>query len=240
MPGARLYRTGDLCRLLPSSEIEFLGRIDHQVKVRGFRIELGEVEAVLRDHPRVREALVMVREGGAGPMLVAYLEAVAGAAPEVAGLRAFLRERLPDYMLPAAFVVLPALPLLPNGKVNRSALPAPAEGRLAPGAAYVEPATAVERRLAAIWASLLGTERVGVQDDFFELGGHSLLAAQVLFRIQEELAVEIPMQRLFETPTVAGLASLIEAAGRVAEVSGPELVAVSRERFRRRLPGREV
>jgi acyl carrier protein len=181
-----------------------------------------------------------VREGTAGASLVAYLGVGASAAPEVAELRSFLRERLPDYMLPATFVALLALPLLPNGKVDRSALPAPGEGLLGPGAAYVEPATAVERRLAAIWASLLGTERVGLQDDFFELGGHSLLAAQVLFRIQEELAVEISVQSLFENPTVAGLAALVEAAGRTADTGGPQLVAVSRERFRRRLPGQEI
>ncbi|HEY4587776.1 MAG TPA: amino acid adenylation domain-containing protein, partial [Thermoanaerobaculia bacterium] len=209
--GGRLYRTGDLVRYLPDGRIEFLGRADHQVKIRGFRIELGEIEAALASLDGVRDALVMLREdrsdGGPGdPRLVAYV--VGDAAPET--LRAGLRDRLPDYMVPAAFVVLAAFPLIANGKVDRRALPAP-EHQRAEGT-YLAPRTPVEEVLAGLWAELLGLERAGADDDFFDLGGHSLLATRVKSRLRGAFGVELSLRELFENPTVAGLAARVEAA----------------------------
>jgi len=216
-PGSRLYRTGDLARHLPDGAVEFLGRIDHQVKVRGFRIELGEVEAALAAHPAVREAVVVARADDAGRRLVAYLvphpEGAEAPLLSLAELRANLSLTLPDYMVPAAWVLLGALPLTPSGKVDRRALPAPEGGRLELGAVYVAPRTALEELLAGIWAEVLGLDRVGVHDNFFALGGHSLLAAQVVSRAGEALEIEVPLRLLFEAPTVAGLAeSLLSAA----------------------------
>ncbi len=223
--GARLYRTGDLARRLPDGEVEYLGRLDHQVKLRGFRIELGEIEAVLALHPQVRAAVVVLR----GERLVAYVVPHADGV-EPADLRRHLAERLPEHMLPAAFVSLPALPLTPSGKVDRRALPAydPAVERGAEAA--VPPRTPLERALAAVWTEVLGVERVGVEDNFFALGGHSLLAVRVLSRLLARLGVELPLRALFEAPTVAGLAErLREAAAPAAGSGGPPLVPVSRE-----------
>ncbi|HEY2739953.1 MAG TPA: amino acid adenylation domain-containing protein, partial [Thermoanaerobaculia bacterium] len=220
--GARLYRSGDLGRFLPDGtagdigdigDIEYLGRIDHQVKIRGFRIELGEIEAVLAGHPAVRECVVLARQDGGmaeDARLVAYLVAASPAAlPAPEELRAHLRATLPDHMVPAAFVWLPALPLTQNGKVDRKALPAP-EGLRAAESGYVAPADAVEERLAAIWSEVLRVERVGAHNDFFALGGHSLLATQVASRLREAFGLEIPLRGLFEAPTVAGLAEVID------------------------------
>jgi len=209
-PGARLYRTGDLVRRLADGALDFLGRADHQVKVRGFRIELGEIEAVLAQHPAVRQAVVLAAEPGpAERALMAYV--VAG--PEVGegDLRAFLAVRLPDYMVPAAFVPLASLPLTANGKVDRRALLARGPGFAARGD-YVAPRTPVEESLAAIWAEVLKVPRVGVADDFFALGGQSLLATQVISRIREVFKVEVPVRLLFQHPQVAGLAAGVEAA----------------------------
>ncbi|HKV10311.1 MAG TPA: amino acid adenylation domain-containing protein, partial [Thermoanaerobaculia bacterium] len=216
--GARLYRSGDLGRFLPNGEVEYLGRLDHQVKIRGFRIELGEIEAALSAHAGVRQAVVIVREG----QLVAYV--VGGAA--VPELRQALRDRLPDYMVPAAFVTLTELPLTVNGKVDRKALPAPDQ----PGREeYVAPRTPVEEVLAGIWADLLGLERVGADDCFFDLGGHSLLATQVMSRLREAFGVEMPLQDLFEAPGLADLAARIEEARRTGAVPpAPPLVPVPR------------
>ena len=204
-PGARLYRTGDLGRLLPDGNLEFLGRVDRQLKLRGFRVEPGEVEAVLVRHPAVREVAVESQKGPGGDLrLVAYV------APAVPGeLRRYLEERLPRYMVPAAFVGLSALPRMPNGKVDRRALPVPEP---AAGRTSVAPGTPVEELLAGIWAEVLGADGIGVEDDFFELGGHSLLAARVVSRIRQALGVELPVRTLFEAPTVAGLAARLEAA----------------------------
>ncbi|HEY0511015.1 MAG TPA: amino acid adenylation domain-containing protein [Thermoanaerobaculia bacterium] len=199
-PGARLYRTGDVARHLSSGEIRFLGRIDHQVKVRGFRIEPGEVEAVLCAHPAVREALVAVAAGTSA--LVAWVAAAPGQELTAAGLRAAVARQLPASMVPAAFVLLPALPRTANGKVDRRALPNPVA---APTAPFVAPGTAVEERLAAIWAEVLQVERVGIHDDFFELGGHSLAGNRVLSRVCSAFQVTLPLRDLLETPTVAGL-----------------------------------
>jgi amino acid adenylation domain-containing protein len=206
-PGARMYKTGDLARYLPDGNIEFLGRIDHQVKVRGFRIEPGEIEAVLGRHPGVRESVVLAREDEPGDRrLVAYVVPKTGEIPIVGGLRRFLAEKLPDYMIPSSFVVLDALPLTPSGKVDRRALPAPDGVRPELEETFAAPLTPIEQALAEIWCSLLKLERVGVHDNFFELGGHSLLATQVISRIRNLFQVEIPLRALFEAPTVAGIA----------------------------------
>jgi len=219
--GERLYRTGDLARQRPDGAVEHLGRLDHQVKIRGFRIEPGEIEAVLASHPDVREAVVLPRDDGTGGRrLVAW---VVLRAPNAA-LRAWLRERLPDYMIPSAFVVLEALPLTPNGKVDRQALPAPES---APSAAdsFAAPSDPVEELLAGVWAEVLGLDRVGVHDDFFALGGHSLLATQVVSRLRQVLGVELPLRRLFDSPTVAGLARTVREA---REAPAPPIVPVPR------------
>ncbi|QEI42139.1 Linear gramicidin synthase subunit D [Dolichospermum sp. UHCC 0315A] len=208
--GSRLYKTGDLARYLPDGNIEYLGRIDNQVKIRGFRIELGEIEAALSQHPVVRETVVIARENSAGDkQLVAYLVPHQEPAPTNSDLRHFLKAQLPDYMMPSAFVVLEALPLTPNGKVDRRALPQP-ELRPELEPTFVAPRTPIEEILANIWGCVLGIEQVGIDDNFFELGGHSLLATQVISRVRNTLAVELPLRSLFETPTVASLAQQVE------------------------------
>ncbi|HEX5758263.1 MAG TPA: amino acid adenylation domain-containing protein [Thermoanaerobaculia bacterium] len=221
-PGARLYRTGDLARWLPAGELEFLGRIDHQVKLRGFRIELGEIEAALAAHPAVRETVVLAREDEPGEKrLVAYVVPREGAL-DLAELRGHLVRRLPDYMVPAAFVVLPALPLTPNGKVDRKALPAPAwEAGERPAA----PRTPAEELVAGIWTDVLRRPDVGPEDDFFALGGHSLLATQVVSRVRDVFGVELPLRKLFELPTVAAFAGHLEALQRAAEGPPPPPIA---------------
>ncbi|HWS86509.1 MAG TPA: amino acid adenylation domain-containing protein [Pyrinomonadaceae bacterium] len=221
-PGARLYRTGDLARFLPDGDIEFLGRVDFQIKLRGFRIELGEIEAALASHPAVREAVAVVREDGGDKRLVAYL--VADAPAPAAELRQYLRERVPDYMVPSAFVLLEGMPLNANGKVDRKALPAPGVEMM--GRAYTAPRTPVEEELAGIWAEVLRVERVGVEDNFFELGGHSLMATQIVSRVRKALGVDLPLRMLFESPTVEGLARHVEAALSQSRAdSAPPLVA---------------
>jgi amino acid adenylation domain-containing protein len=210
--GARLYRTGDVGRYLSDGTIEFLGRLDHQVKVRGFRIELGEVEAALTTHAAVRAAVVTAHEpeGGAEKRLVAYVVAGQDERPTTDSLREHVGQHLPEYMIPSAFVMLEELPLSLNGKVDRRALPAPDQAR--DGAkAYVAPRTPVEELVAGIWAEVLKVERVGVADDFFDLGGHSLLATQVISRLRTVFAVELPVRSIFEHPTVARLAQRIVA-----------------------------
>ncbi|HEX2079654.1 MAG TPA: amino acid adenylation domain-containing protein, partial [Longimicrobium sp.] len=209
-PGARLYRTGDVVRWLADGRLEFVGRNDHQVKVRGFRVEPGEIEARLREHPGVREAVAVVREEVPGDRrLVAYC--VADAAVEVETLRAHLSGRLPEYMVPAAYVRLDALPLTPSGKLDRSALPAP-EGEAYVSREYEPPVNETEEALAAIWAEVLRVERVGRRDNFFDLGGHSLLAVQVVSRVRQALGVELPLGELFTRPVLQDLAQeLVDA-----------------------------
>ncbi|HEV2736864.1 MAG TPA: amino acid adenylation domain-containing protein [Longimicrobiaceae bacterium] len=228
-PGARMYRTGDRARRLADGSLEFLGRADHQVKIRGFRIEPAEVAAQLLEHPAVREALVLVREDRPGEKrLVAYLVPEAGAEVASPDLRDHLRERLPDYMVPSAFVVVDAFPLTPNGKVDRRALPAPEGGAEDEG--FAAPRTPVEEVLAAIWAEVLGVDRVGVADDFFRLGGHSLLATRVISRVRRALEVEVPIRALFESPTVEAMAERVEALrGAGAGEQAPPLVPVPRD-----------
>ncbi|MCP3140550.1 non-ribosomal peptide synthetase [Pyxidicoccus xibeiensis] len=223
-PGARLYRTGDLARWLPDGTVEYLGRADFQVKLRGFRIELGEVEAALRAHPRVADTVVVVREDGPqGPSLVAYLVS-ASAGLDTQELRAALAGRLPEFMVPSAFVVLEALPLSPNGKVDRKALPAP-EPRES-SREYVAPRTPTEELLAGLFAQVLGLERVGATDSFFELGGHSLLGTRLVARLRSIAGVELSLRALFEAPTVAALAERVESTR--SGVRAPPLLPVPR------------
>ncbi|MFN2607591.1 MAG: amino acid adenylation domain-containing protein [Acidimicrobiales bacterium] len=216
--GRRRYRTGDLVRELPDGTLDFVGRIDDQVKVRGFRVECGEVEAALARHPAVASAAVVARRDDAGStQLSAYVVPRGGAALTAGDLRDLAADRLPAYMVPATFTVLGALPLTANGKVDRAALPMPdpAAGPppTSPGGAAGRPRSPVEERLAAIWARVLGRDDVGLDDDFFGLGGHSLLATQVIAQVREELGTQTPLQAIFEAPTVAGLAALVEAEG---------------------------
>ncbi|HLZ53318.1 MAG TPA: amino acid adenylation domain-containing protein, partial [Verrucomicrobiae bacterium] len=208
-PQAHLYKTGDLARWLPNGDIEYLGRADHQVKIRGHRIEPGEIESVLARHPAVRECVVMVREDSPGEKrLAAYLVSNS----EMAGgeLRDLLKAKLPDYMIPSAFVFLDKLPLTANGKVDRRALLLPESVRREPAENFVAPRTPTEAALAEIWHEVLRAERVGVYDNFFELGGHSLLMTQVITRVREAFQIELPMRRFFESPTLAGLAAVVE------------------------------
>ncbi|HVR99835.1 MAG TPA: amino acid adenylation domain-containing protein, partial [Thermoanaerobaculia bacterium] len=222
-PGARLYRSGDLARRLADGSLEFLGRTDHQVKVRGFRIEPGEIEAALSLHPQVRETVVVARDVAGTQALVAYVGS-GESRPTAAELRTHLRARLPEYMLPAVFVVLSGLPWTPNGKVDRQALPDPERE---PSSENLNaPRTQAEELLAGIWAELLGLERVGIHDSFFDLGGHSLLGTRLMSRIESRLGIALPLRALFETPTVEALATRIEQAlGGETDRLAPPLVA---------------
>jgi acyl carrier protein len=230
-PGARLYRTGDLVRQRADRTIEFLGRNDQQVKVRGYRIELGEIEQALGAHPALRQAVVVARPDSSGQIgLVGYITAD-GAPPTITALRQWLQDRLPTYMIPAAFVVLEQLPLTLNGKVDRRALPepeAPSELR----ASYVAARTPTEQALSELWAEVLHLERVGIHDNFFALGGHSLLLAQLIGRIRETLHVELPLRAMFSGPTIAELTQQLDLIGWVLESEAiAESAEISREEF---------
>ncbi|MEU7876222.1 non-ribosomal peptide synthase/polyketide synthase, partial [Dactylosporangium sp. NPDC049140] len=222
--GARMYRSGDLVRWRTDGQMEYLGRIDQQVKVRGVRIEPGEVEAALLAHPAITDAVVVARGEASDRRLIAYL--VAEPAPGASEIRAFLRHRLPDYLVPSAYVVLPVIPLNPNGKVDRRALPDPQADRPELAASFQAPRTPTETALAELWTALLGVERIGVTDDFFDLGGHSLLATQVMSRVRNRFRVELELAALFEGPTIERLAALVDGAdgGEVA----PPIVSVPR------------
>lgn len=214
----RLYKTGDLVRYLDDGKIEFIGRLDHQVKIRGFRIELGEIEATLRQCPLVREAVVVATEDVVGDKhLVAYIVAV-DPNPSHTQLRNFLKQYLPEYMLPSAFVLMDTLPLTSNGKVNRQALPALEQTRPDLEETFVAPRTPAEEILAEIWANILGLEKVGIHDNFFERGGHSLLIVQLFARLRAAFQVDLPFQTLFDAPTVATFAERLDA--RQASSSG--------------------
>jgi len=211
VPGARMYRTGDLARYLPDGRLIFLGRNDQQVKIRGYRIEPGEIEARLAEHPAVREAVVMTQPDAAGEKrLVAYVTAHNRTPELVSALRAHLSARLPDYMLPSAFVLMEKLPLTANGKVDRRILPLPDDQSFA-HRDFVAPCTSTEKALAAIWAELLGLDRVGSHDDFFELGGHSLLAVKMISRAAD-FGLALNVNDLFQHPTLLNLAQAIKAA----------------------------
>ena len=213
--GERLYRTGDLVRYRADGNLEFLSRLDHQVKIRGHRIELGEIEAVLEEQPNIRQAVVLAREDEPGEKrLVAYVVAEAEATVSADELQAALKQRIPEYMVPGAFVMLEEMPLTPNGKINRKALPAPEKGRAAARAAYVAPRTAEEETLAQIWCEALGLERVGVEDNFFDLGGHSLLAVRLRAMLRNRLNYNVTLVDLFQNLTIARMA---QRMGQAAE-----------------------
>jgi acyl-CoA synthetase (AMP-forming)/AMP-acid ligase II len=222
--GDRLYRTGDLGRYLPDGNVAFQGRVDQQVKIRGFRIELGEIEAVLAQHPGVRETVVLastaqedLADDPAAPSradkhLVAYVVLDQAVAPTPQEMRRFLGEKLPQYMIPAAFVALDAFPLTPNGKIDRRALPAPDRDQIERESVYVASSTPYEEILVEVWEEVLGLKEIGVRDNFFSLGGHSLLATQVVSRVRDHLEIELPVRSIFEAPTIAGMALYVERA----------------------------
>ena len=228
-PGKRLYRTGDLARYHRQGKLDILGRIDHQVKLRGFRVELGEIEVAISQHVDVAQAVALVREDQPGEKrLVAYVVAESGRPVTANELRSFLQQSLPDYMVPTVFVMLEALPLSRNKKVDRNQLPAPDYAAIQPGK-FIAAQDPVEELLAAIWAKLLGLEKVARHDNFFELGGHSLLAMQVISRIREVFQVELPPRALFEMPTIAGLAQKLGAVRQAQEkLQFPRLTPVTR------------
>ena len=218
--GERLYKTGDQARYLADGNLEFLGRLDQQVKIRGFRVEIGEVETVLEQHEKIEQAVVVAREADAsGKTLLAYLVTRQTESPATAELQAFLKQRLPEYMVPAAFVFVSEIPLMPTGKINRRALPEPDRTELSDQ--YVGPRTEMEALVCSLWAGILKLERVGIYDNFFELGGHSLLATQLVSRVCEAFGVEIPLRLLFEQPTVAGFTQGIETVLPVGRNSSP-------------------
>jgi len=211
--GSRLYRTGDRGRYLSDGNIEFNGRMDEQVKVRGFRIELGEIESALREQEAVKEAIVIALDDkGSEKRLVAYVVTAPEAETNVSDLRSQLKERLPDYMIPSAFVYLEAVPLTNHGKIDRRALPAPDAERPALAEAFIAPGTPAETSLASIWTKLLGINRIGINDNYFELGGDSLLATQLASQVRSVFAVELPLVELFRHPTLAEMATAIEEA----------------------------
>ncbi|BAZ49869.1 amino acid adenylation domain-containing protein [Nostoc sp. NIES-4103] len=225
---SRLYKTGDSARYLTDGNIEYLSRLDNQLKIRGFRIELGEIEAVLSQHPAVFQTAVIAREDVPGDKrLVAYVVLLEKITSAISDLRSFLKQKLPEYMIPAYFVLLDGLPISPNGKVDRKALPAPEIAGIAGENNKIAPRTPQEEILALIWTEVLGIEQIGIHDNFFELGGHSLLATQVISRMRTAWAVEIPLRSLFENPTIAGLAKTVESAQK-QEQTIPPLVAIAR------------
>jgi acyl carrier protein len=206
---ARIYRTGDLARFLPDGNVEFLGRIDHQVKIRGFRVEPAEVEALLRQHPSVKQSVIVPYADQSGEKRLAAYVVLANKQTKVEEFRAFLMEKLPEYMIPSAFVGLDSLPLTPNGKIDLRALPSPEEAQSKAGREFVTARNPAEEKLVAIWVEVLKLPQVGVNDNFFELGGHSLLATQIISRIRNNFRVQLPLHSFLETPTIAGLAEKI-------------------------------
>jgi acyl-coenzyme A synthetase/AMP-(fatty) acid ligase len=225
--GGRLYRTGDLARWRSDGQIEYLGRLDHQVKIRGFRIELGEIEAQLLLQPQIREAVVVAGEGPSGARLLAYVCPHAGMEVDTGLLREALGKALPDYMMPAAIVVLERLPLNPSGKVDRKALPEPEYGD---AGKYEAPQGEVEVMLAGIWAEVLGIGRVGRNDNFFEVGGHSLAILQVQQKLQQALSIFLPLRLYFEKPLLADIAAVIQercSSACVKDVAHNELLGMS-------------
>jgi amino acid adenylation domain-containing protein len=217
-PGSRLFRTGDLGRRRPDGQIDFLGRIDEQIKIRGYRIEPNEIVSALNEHPAIRESLVLARENASGDKsLVAYLVAGTEPPPTHSAVRDFLRTRLPEYMLPAAFVRIGSFPLTPHGKIDRTALPPPDPGNTLTDDVWTSPRTPTERRVAQILAGLLNMKEVGRDDNFFLLGGHSLLGAQLIARLHHAFGMEISLRSLFEAPTVAALSTELDRLARQRE-----------------------
>ncbi len=233
LPSGRWYKSGDLARVHPDGNLEYLGRLDHQVKIRGFRVELGEIEAVLRQHPNVREIVVVAQEEGANEKrLAAYFSAKTQPAPEIGELRDLVKKVLPDYMVPALFVKLEALPLSSNGKVDRKALPVARPDQAGREENFVAPQTPAEKVLAQIWCEVLGLKRVGVNDNFFELGGHSLMAMQVISRAPGGGLGNLTLADLFDTPTIGELAKEAGEAENSADRT-PVLAPLGRKARRR-------
>ena len=219
----RLYKTGDLACYLSNGKIDFIGRMDQQVKIRGYRIELGEIEAALKQCEGVRDAVVTVREDSTnGKSLAGYLVIPEESVPTRLELRDQLKSKLPDYMIPSAFVILKTLPQTPNGKVDRQALPAP---NFSPDAGtFVQPRTMVEAELARIWSEVLGVKQIGIHDNFFELGGHSLLAARVISRMRKVVPAQIDMRDFFQSPTIAGISAILRGNSQKIRATLPKLV----------------
>ena len=212
--------------------IEFLGRIDHQIKLRGFRIELGEIETQLADLPGVGQSVVLLREDTPGlKQLVAYVQCAQPDSFDTTAATSALGIELPDYMMPAAFVALSEFPLTPNGKLDRKALPAPeSQGATTE---YVSPRDETEEQLAAMWSELLGVDKIGIHDDFFSLGGHSLIAMQVVSKVMQSMGVQLPLESLFESPTIEGLAQSVKQSGDNAAVT-PDIQRIARKKRRTR------
>jgi surfactin family lipopeptide synthetase C len=247
-PDARLYKTGDLARYLPDGNIAFIGRADNQVKIRGFRIELGEIEAVLSQHSAVSKAVVIAREDEPrNKNLVAYVvQKPSISVLEITQFRNFVKQKLPQYMIPSAFVLLAQLPLLPNGKIDRKLLPKPDTNITSFQDSFVPPRNAIEEVLAGIWANILRVQQVGIHDNFFDLGGHSLLATQVISRIRETFKLDLPLRCLFESPTVAELSQKLIAyeakPGMTAKIAQivKQLEGMSTEEAKQTLENRKV
>lgn len=232
-PEARIYKTGDLARYLPNGQIEFAGRTDDQVKIRGYRVELKEIESVLGSFPGVREVAVVAREnaranGPADKYLAAYVVPSREQTPTGSGLRAYLKQKLPQYMVPDAFVLLEAMPKTPNGKVDRRGMPAPQPADFAEAHEYLAPTDEIEKKLAEIWANVLTKEKVGIRDNFFDLGGHSLLAARLMHRIEQAMGQRLPLAALLQAPTIETLAAVLRQEGS-ASSSWSSLVAIQPE-----------
>ena len=229
-PNSRLYKTGDLGRYLADGNIEHLGRIDHQVKIRGLRIELGEIEAQLNQYPQIKNSVVIAKEHDPGDkLLIAYIVSTNKLMPTADELRRFLKQYIPDYMVPSAFIPLKKFPLTPNGKIDRNGLPAVKLESFS-SIAYAAPENPTEELLASIWETLLGLKQIGIHHNFFEMGGHSLLATQIISRIRKSFSIEIPLRSLFENPTVAELSQRIETTLWVKENNNPVLESISDNR----------
>jgi acyl-coenzyme A synthetase/AMP-(fatty) acid ligase/aryl carrier-like protein len=211
-PGARRYRTGDRARYLPDGSIEFLGRLDRQVKMNGYRIELEEIEVALRKHPALRESAVRIAGEAHYQRIDAYVVGAAGANPACEDIRGFLKERLPDYMIPARILVIPRMPVTANGKIDYTALPSPDHMPIERTGEQIAPHTETQRRVAAVFRELIGVAGIGVDDDFFEIGGHSLLAMRLLSRTREAFQIDISLRSIFESPTIAGISAIVDAA----------------------------
>jgi acyl carrier protein len=228
-PAQRLYKTGDLARYLSDGNIEFVGRTDDQVKLRGYRIELGEIEALLGQHPMVQRSVVVVREDTPGDKrIVGYVVARPKESFDASEVRQYLKQKLPEYMIPAALVLLDELPLTVSGKVDRRALPAPDQNGLQLANVYQPPRTPTEQTLVAIWGEVLKLEKLGIYDNFFDLGGHSLLATQIISRIRSAFSIDLPQRHMFESPTVAVMAVII-AEDQMKRTSEDALAQILRE-----------
>src|SRR5260370_4922040 len=208
--GALVYKSGDLARYRRAGSLEYLARVDNQVKVRGYRIELGEIEATLANHPGVTSGAVLAREDEAGnKQLVGYVVTPENKPTTIEELRLYLREKLPEYMVPAQFVILDSLPLTLNGKIDQKALPAPSHTNISDARKFAAPGTDIEKALAAIYTELLKVERIGIHDDFFDLGGHSLMAVNMISKIREVFGFDLPLATLLEAPTIASLSMIV-------------------------------